>query len=226
MTWRCSATNGQRGTYQRTVRRWMAGELDETMPGGPSGAEVLARFDAVVADVLAELRRDRRRGRLRCARRARCGAAVLGDVPGVRTCGRRGCARPRVHPAQHRDDRPAGRPPTVAGTWSVGPAGRSAARRWTMAPRTGRPASRSPMRRADALPGVSRVAPSTAAARRLGQSRAILFARAAAIGRRAFRTGSRTCPAWDDGSSPNPPSWCRSAPGSSPRMPFWDRPDC
>src|SRR6478752_7318125 len=33
--------------YQRTVRRWMAGELDETMPGGPSGAEVLARFDAV-----------------------------------------------------------------------------------------------------------------------------------------------------------------------------------
>jgi probable phosphoglycerate mutase len=43
--------------YQRTVRRWMAGELDETMPGGPSGAEVLARFDAVVADVLAELRR-------------------------------------------------------------------------------------------------------------------------------------------------------------------------
>ncbi|MET0865469.1 MAG: histidine phosphatase family protein [Nakamurella sp.] len=44
-------------TYQQTVRRWMTGELDLTMPGGPSGAEVLARFDAVVAEAVDQLRR-------------------------------------------------------------------------------------------------------------------------------------------------------------------------
>ena len=45
-------------TYQWTVRQWMCGELEVTMPGGPSGAEVLARFDAEVSDIVAALRRD------------------------------------------------------------------------------------------------------------------------------------------------------------------------
>ncbi|MEP6561551.1 MAG: histidine phosphatase family protein [Nakamurella sp.] len=43
-------------TYQQTIRRWMVGELDLTMPGGPSGAEVLARFDDVVSEVIDQLR--------------------------------------------------------------------------------------------------------------------------------------------------------------------------
>jgi len=44
--------------YQRTIRQWMSGELDARMPNGPSGAEVLARFDAVVAEVVENLQRD------------------------------------------------------------------------------------------------------------------------------------------------------------------------
>jgi len=42
-------------TYQQTIRRWMSGELTVTMPGGPSGADVLDRFDAVVAEVVDQL---------------------------------------------------------------------------------------------------------------------------------------------------------------------------
>ena len=45
-------------TYQLTIRHWISGELQTTMPGGPSGAEVLNRFDAVVAEVVDTLRRD------------------------------------------------------------------------------------------------------------------------------------------------------------------------
>src|SRR6185436_8358858 len=45
-------------TYQLTIRHWISGELQATMPGGPSGAEVLNRFDAVVAEVVDTLRRD------------------------------------------------------------------------------------------------------------------------------------------------------------------------
>lgn len=43
-------------TYQQTIRRWMSGELDLPMPGGPTGAEILERFDAVVSEVAAALR--------------------------------------------------------------------------------------------------------------------------------------------------------------------------
>lgn len=38
-------------TYLGTVRRWMDGELDVAMPGGQTGAQVVARFDAVVAEL-------------------------------------------------------------------------------------------------------------------------------------------------------------------------------
>jgi len=43
-------------TYQQTIRQWMSGELTVTMPGGQSGAEVLDRFDAVVAEAVDLLR--------------------------------------------------------------------------------------------------------------------------------------------------------------------------
>ena len=45
-------------TYQRTIRQWMSGYVDVAMPGGPSGADVLARFDAVVSEVADSLLRD------------------------------------------------------------------------------------------------------------------------------------------------------------------------
>lgn len=45
-------------TYLRTIRHWMSGALEVTMPGGPDGAAVLARVDAVVAEVVETLRRD------------------------------------------------------------------------------------------------------------------------------------------------------------------------
>ncbi len=45
-------------TYQLTIRAWMTGALATTMPGGSDGAQVLDRFDAVVAEVVATLRRD------------------------------------------------------------------------------------------------------------------------------------------------------------------------
>jgi len=44
--------------YQRTIRQWISGAVHATMPGGPSGAQVLGRFDAVVAEVVDALRRD------------------------------------------------------------------------------------------------------------------------------------------------------------------------
>ncbi len=44
--------------YQLTIRRWISGALQTPMPGGQSGAEVLDRFDAVVAEVVGALRRD------------------------------------------------------------------------------------------------------------------------------------------------------------------------
>lgn len=44
--------------YQGTLRRWMSGELGVPMPGGDDGAQVLARFDAVVAEAVESLRRD------------------------------------------------------------------------------------------------------------------------------------------------------------------------
>lgn len=42
-------------TYLTTVREWMVGNLDLAMPGGPSGAEVLGRFDAVVDEVARQM---------------------------------------------------------------------------------------------------------------------------------------------------------------------------
>jgi len=45
-------------TYQLTIRHWISGALQVTMPGGPSGTEVLNRFDSVVAEVVESLRRD------------------------------------------------------------------------------------------------------------------------------------------------------------------------
>ncbi len=45
-------------TYQRTIRHWISGALQTTMPSGPSGAEVLDRFDTVVHEVVDALRRD------------------------------------------------------------------------------------------------------------------------------------------------------------------------
>ncbi len=44
--------------YQLTIRQWISGSLHTPMPGGQSGAEVLDRFDAVVAEVVDALRRD------------------------------------------------------------------------------------------------------------------------------------------------------------------------
>lgn len=38
-------------TYLSTVRQWMDGELDLAMPGGETGTQVMARFDAVVEEV-------------------------------------------------------------------------------------------------------------------------------------------------------------------------------
>jgi len=38
-------------TYFATVEAWHAGDLARRMPGGDDGAEVLARFDAVVAEI-------------------------------------------------------------------------------------------------------------------------------------------------------------------------------
>ena len=40
-------------TYLGTVRRWMDGELDVAVPGGQTGEQVVARFDAVVAELTA-----------------------------------------------------------------------------------------------------------------------------------------------------------------------------
>jgi len=38
-------------TYFSTVAAWHAGDLARRMPGGENGTEVLARFDAVVAEI-------------------------------------------------------------------------------------------------------------------------------------------------------------------------------
>ncbi|MEU1513437.1 histidine phosphatase family protein [Streptomyces sp. NPDC005811] len=43
----------QAALYMRTVFAWAAGDLDLRMPGGESGAEFLARYDAVVAEAAA-----------------------------------------------------------------------------------------------------------------------------------------------------------------------------
>jgi probable phosphoglycerate mutase len=43
-------------TYQQTIRHWISGELQTAMPGGPTGAQVLDRFDGVVAQVVNDLR--------------------------------------------------------------------------------------------------------------------------------------------------------------------------
>ncbi|MFJ5260398.1 histidine phosphatase family protein [Streptomyces sp. NPDC088387] len=40
-------------TYMRTVFAWMSGDTGVRMPGGESGDEVLARYDAVVAEAAA-----------------------------------------------------------------------------------------------------------------------------------------------------------------------------
>ncbi len=45
-------------TYLSTVRRWMDGELDVAVPGGQTGEQVVARFDAVVSE-LTEMVTDR-----------------------------------------------------------------------------------------------------------------------------------------------------------------------
>ncbi|MFD9320998.1 histidine phosphatase family protein [Streptomyces sp. NPDC060053] len=46
--------NSERGEfYMRTVFAWAAGDLALRMPGGESGAEFLARYDAVVAEAAA-----------------------------------------------------------------------------------------------------------------------------------------------------------------------------
>jgi len=42
-------------TYLSTVGRWMGGSLDVRMPGGPDGAQVLARFDEVIVGIEEEL---------------------------------------------------------------------------------------------------------------------------------------------------------------------------
>jgi probable phosphoglycerate mutase len=42
-------------TYQLTIRQWISGRLDLHMPGGPDGADVLGRFDAVVDEVVQRL---------------------------------------------------------------------------------------------------------------------------------------------------------------------------
>jgi probable phosphoglycerate mutase len=42
-------------TYLTTVREWMGGNLEVAMPGGPTGTQVLARFDAVVDEVAGRL---------------------------------------------------------------------------------------------------------------------------------------------------------------------------
>lgn len=44
--------------YQSTIRQWMGGVLDPAMPGGQNGAEILARFDSVVAEVVESLREE------------------------------------------------------------------------------------------------------------------------------------------------------------------------
>ncbi|WP_460070928.1 histidine phosphatase family protein [Streptomyces sp. YKOK-I1] len=43
----------QAALYMRTVFAWADGDLDLRMPGGESGAEFLARYDAVVAEAAA-----------------------------------------------------------------------------------------------------------------------------------------------------------------------------
>lgn len=43
----------QGALYMRTAFAWAAGETDLRMPGGENGAEFLARYDAVVAEVAA-----------------------------------------------------------------------------------------------------------------------------------------------------------------------------
>lgn len=40
-------------TYLKTVYRWVQGETDLRMPGGPDGASTLGRFDAVIAELAA-----------------------------------------------------------------------------------------------------------------------------------------------------------------------------
>ena len=44
--------------YQSTIRQWMGGVLEPAMPGGQNGAEILARFDSVVAEVVESLREE------------------------------------------------------------------------------------------------------------------------------------------------------------------------
>lgn len=39
--------------YLKTVYRWVKGDLDARMPGGPDGHETFARFDAVIAELQA-----------------------------------------------------------------------------------------------------------------------------------------------------------------------------
>mgnify|MGYP000175321077 CR=1 FL=1 len=40
-------------SYLKTVFRWVEGDLDTRMPGGPDGRETFARFDAVIAELQA-----------------------------------------------------------------------------------------------------------------------------------------------------------------------------
>ena len=45
-------------TYQSTIRQWILGDLTPSMPGGPDGTQVLARFDTVVDEAVSRLRAD------------------------------------------------------------------------------------------------------------------------------------------------------------------------
>lgn len=42
--------------YMRTIGAWMMGRLDQRMPGGETGAEVLERFDKVVVEAFSGLK--------------------------------------------------------------------------------------------------------------------------------------------------------------------------
>jgi len=51
--WEMSTETERAQAYNATVSSWVRGDLEAAIPGGEPGAAVLARFDAVVEEVLA-----------------------------------------------------------------------------------------------------------------------------------------------------------------------------
>ena len=95
----------------------MAGELDERMPSGPSGTEVLARFDAVVAEVVDSLRRDVGDDGTAVLFAHGAMLRVWATVRGTDLATVEDAVGRAAHPAQHRDDRARLHARAAGGRW-------------------------------------------------------------------------------------------------------------